>query len=56
MPEDEPGTGRDRRSGRHTAAEPSRASGQVLDVLPFGAGLTLIGLGLGFIGLRLRNR
>jgi hypothetical protein len=38
------------------ASGPARASGQVLEVLPFGAGLALIGLGIGFVGLRLRNR
>ncbi|MFD8071750.1 hypothetical protein OG937_23020 [Streptomyces sp. NBC_00510] len=29
--------------------------GRVLEVLPLGAGLVLIGLGLGFLGLRLRR-
>jgi hypothetical protein len=31
------------------------ATGQVSPVLPFGAGLTLIGLGLALIALRLRH-
>jgi hypothetical protein len=41
-------------SGRQSAAvyEPAR---RVLRVLPLGAGLALIGLGLGFLGLRLRR-
>ncbi|MFI1964376.1 hypothetical protein ACH429_09665 [Streptomyces pathocidini] len=36
-----------------TLAQPT---GPVLRVLPFGTGLALMGLGLGFIGLRLRRR
>ncbi|MBD0737105.1 hypothetical protein BGM09_03625 [Streptomyces sp. CBMA29] len=32
--------------------EPAR---RVLRILPFGAGLALVGLGLGFLGLRLRR-
>jgi hypothetical protein len=35
--------------------ERARRGGVVLEVLPLGAGLTLMGVGLGFIGLRLRR-
>ena len=35
-------------------AQPRRG-GVVLEVLPLGAGFTLMGVGLGFIGLRLRR-
>lgn len=34
---------------------PDERSGQVLQVLPFGAGLACLGLGLGMVGLRLRR-
>lgn len=40
-------------SGRGTAEQPA---GRMLRVLPLGTGLVLMGIGLGFIGLRLRRR
>ncbi|WP_405726076.1 hypothetical protein OG607_22090 [Streptomyces sp. NBC_01537] len=43
VPEDDPGPAQPRRGG------------VVLEVLPLGAGFTLMGVGLGFIGLRLRR-
>lgn len=41
-------------TGREGSASPVM-SGPVLRVLPLGAGLLLVGLGLGFLGLRLRR-
>ncbi|WUH92135.1 hypothetical protein OG900_19820 [Streptomyces sp. NBC_00433] len=42
--------------GRQEPSASSYASGRrVLRLLPLGAGMLLVGLGLGFIGLRLRR-
>ncbi|MFG1805484.1 hypothetical protein [Streptomyces sp. NPDC049040] len=43
-------------TGQQEPSAPSYQPGRrVLRVLPLGAGLTLVGLGLGFLGLRLRR-
>ncbi|MFG2181283.1 hypothetical protein ACGFLS_21495 [Streptomyces abikoensis] len=42
--------------GRREAVETDRETERVMRVLPLGTGMTLTGLGLGFIALRLRRR
>ena len=44
------------RSDGGEATSPFDPDGPVMRVLPLGAGLILVGLGLGFLGLRLRRR
>jgi hypothetical protein len=41
--------------GPAVGQEGSVSGGRGLDVLPLGAGLVLVGLGLGFVGWRLRR-
>ncbi|CAG6399167.1 hypothetical protein [Actinacidiphila cocklensis] len=42
--------------GQQEPSDPSYAPGhRVRRVLPLGVGMTLVGLGLGFLGLRLRR-
>jgi hypothetical protein len=48
-------SGHDRTPARHTAPQGETATEPVLQLLPLGSGLVLIGLGLAFLGLRLRR-
>ncbi|MBX7555116.1 hypothetical protein K1Y78_46220 [Streptomyces sp. tea 10] len=47
--------GLDRTPARHAAPQGESAAEPVLQLLPLGSGLVLIGLGLAFLGLRLRR-
>ncbi|NJP43069.1 hypothetical protein [Actinacidiphila epipremni] len=42
-------------TGRKASSSPAAHRPHVARVLPLGAGLLLVGLGLGFLGLRLRR-
>src|SRR5688500_7584197 len=61
QPEPEPGEGgagpgpAPREHGPEPAAALGRPGGQVVPVLPLGAGLTCLGLGIAIIGLRMRQ-
>ncbi|OIJ85586.1 hypothetical protein BIV25_43495 [Streptomyces sp. MUSC 14] len=48
-------SGHDRTPARHAAPQGETATEPVLQLLPLGSGLVLIGLGLAFLGLRLRR-
>ncbi|RBM05508.1 hypothetical protein DEH69_27285 [Streptomyces sp. PT12] len=45
----------ERRERGDVESQAARPGGEVLPVLPLGAGLACLGLGIGALGLRLRN-